>query len=168
MKKKPQKALKENLHSIIKKEKVTKSATNYDDYYCVYSFKQVPITNAFKERLAEELVKWIDDPLSEPIKISEFFLKKGISRGSFYRWVGTNKALAAAHEYTMERLANIRERAALTGKYSEGMVKMTLGYYCPVFKGEQERIALLNKKDEQTTSTEIAARIAREILRPYE
>lgn len=132
------------------KGKVTKAVRWDDDYYCVYSFRRVPVSSAFKEELAGRLIKWVNDPEQQPFKISEFLIMVGLPERTYYRWLPTCEALNEAHLYATAKLGNLREKSAAMHGYDPGMIKPTLGHYCKIWAEQQERVAQLNKKDEDT------------------
>lgn len=150
-----------------KNKKVTTNEPWDQDYYCVFSFKKKPVNKAVIDMYSRELVEWVDDKTNKPFKISQFYLKKGIPYATWKRWLLKYDSLEAANQYAKEQIGNMREYNALTRIFADSMVKPTLGHYCPVWREEQQIQANLNK-EQQTTSSDIAAQIAREILRPYE
>lgn len=139
------------------KEKKTTNDCWDDDYFCVFSFKRVPINKAVLTHYARELVKWVDDKGSTPFKTSDWYLSKGISQVTYNRWILKSEDLSHANDYAKERIGNHRElqSALKDGMYDGGMIRPTLGHYCPIWKQEQERTAALKSAAEQEGSGKI-------------
>lgn len=148
--------MKKTTNNNTKQKKDNEKQKWYGDYYCVFGFQKKSVTAGILDRYAQELREWVDDPTQEPFKLSEWYLKKGMPSASFYEWSKKHEAFGAAHKYAIERLGNIREKKATIGsEYDPGMIKLTLGHYCPIFKQEQERTAALKSAAEQEGSGKI-------------
>ncbi len=155
-------------HSNTKDEKESNRGSFNDDYYCVFSFKKIPVNDAIKREYARQLRQWIKDT-PDAFKLSEFYLGRGLSSNSFYRWIKNNEEMAEAYQYVKEILGNKRELGAAlkNGPYDPSMIKPTMGHYCPIWREEQERAAALTKKeDSAAANAEVIAMVAREMLRP--
>ena len=91
------------------------------EYQDCFTFKTKPITQAFIEQFAADLVQWAYSN-NEALIISQFYLSKGISPQTYYRWINQHELIKQAHETAMLCIGNRREIGALQRKFSEGMV----------------------------------------------
>lgn len=112
------------------KKTIKKQSSNQSDhqispwlgeYQDCFTFKTKPITQAFIERFARELTEWAYND-NEALIISQFYLGKGISPQTYYRWINQHNTLKEAHETAMLCIGNRREIGALKRKFSEAMV----------------------------------------------
>lgn len=91
------------------------------EYQDCFTFKIKPITQSFIERFASDLVKWAYND-NEALIISQFYLSKGISPQTYYRWINQHSILKEAHETALLCIGNRREIGALKRKFSETMI----------------------------------------------
>jgi len=138
-------------HNSIKKDSVSKKGyVFFDDYTDLFTFKKVPISEAYIDRLATELLDWAlnnDDAL----KMSQFYLGKGISYHSFSRWLKRSKNLEEAHNSALKLLGNRREIGAIKKKYDTSMIATMMPKYDEDWK---EVIEWRSKLKEQEASNE--------------
>jgi len=87
-----------------------------------------PVTNAFLERFSNELLVWARDN-QNALKISQFYLDKGISDNTFYRWIKNYPIMKEAHAHAMRLIGNRRETGAITKGYDRHMVEMMMPHY---------------------------------------
>lgn len=138
---------------------VEKSATNnnkpttpFFDYLDTFTFKMKPISIPAIERLAMELSNWAINN-EEAIKLSQFYLKKGINPADFFRWMEWCPELKLAHDLALTALGNRRELAGLTKKFDSGMVSFTMPFYDEQWRKNIEwRSHLKSKEAEQAGS----------------
>lgn len=122
-----------------------KPTTPFFDYLDTFTFKQKPASIPFIERLAVELSNWaVND--EEAIKISQFYIKRGISKQDFTRWMEWVPALKEAYSVAMEAIGNRREVAGLTKKFDSSMVQFTMPQYDQGWKEMNEWRAKLREQ----------------------
>ncbi len=127
----------------IKKQKVNlrdSDATSspwMDDYLDCFGFKMKPVSEKFLERFSGELTMWAaknDDAL----KISQFYLGKGISATTYYNWRRDHDILSKAHDFAMACIADRREIGAIKRYYDSNMVRFTQPAYDKKWKELEE------------------------------
>jgi len=112
------------------------------EYQDCFTFKMKPITQSFIERFAADLVKWAYHD-KEALIISQFYLGKGISPQTYYRWINQYPALKEAHETSLLAIGNRREIGALKRQFSEAMVTRRQHAYDTEWNADKLR----NKQD---------------------
>ena len=118
-----------------------------EQYLDLHIFKHRPVTEAFLDGLAEELVKWFTAN-NEMLLVTDFLEAKHINRTSFYRWLKMSEKLKEAHEFVTMVLCNRRENGALRFKLNANMVIKVHGHYSDIWQDEIAKIAALGLKDE--------------------
>lgn len=113
-----------------------------DEYQDCFTFKIKPITQLFIERFAADLVKWAYHN-DEALIISQFYLGKGVSHQTYYRWINQHNALKEAHETALLCIGNRREIGALKRKFSEAIVTRRQHAYDAEWNADKLR----NKQD---------------------
>jgi hypothetical protein len=94
-----------------------------EDYYDCKAMHLKPATEGFFERLATELLDWAENN-EEALKVSQFYLPKGIGRETFDSWVSKYPTLKEAYKTALIFIGNRREIGALKGKlHSQIMLK---------------------------------------------
>ena len=129
-----------------------------DEYQDCFSLKMKPITQTFIERFSTDLVKWAMNN-NEALIISQFYLSKGISPQTFYRWVNKYDIIKEANEIAKQCIGNRREIGALKRKYSESMVMQRQSAYDPEWEADRLR------KNKDKIDTAIAIKRAEEPAR---
>jgi len=124
----------------------------YEDYYCTYSFKRKPISEAYIDSLCLRQKKFADyDGDSEgkgaSLRHEDFLDSEGISPQDYYRFKAKFIQLQASHEYCLRRLASRREIGSLTRRYDSGSVFKTLAHYCPIYSEQQQITAKLRDQE---------------------
>lgn len=122
----------------------------WKDYYCTLSFKMKPISEAGKDEIARRLKTWASN--EDAFRLDDFLDGEGIRPADYYDWIKTSKNLKEAHEFAIRRLASNRERGAAVRKYDAATIARTIGFYCPISKSEQERLAALRKTEDEIPS----------------
>jgi len=108
------------------------------EYQDCFTFKIKPVTQAFIERFAADLVKWAYTN-NEALIISQFYLGKGISPQTYYRWINQHNTLKEAHETAMLCIGNRREIGALKRQFSEAMVTQRQHAYDTAWEADRVR-----------------------------
>ena len=123
-------------------------APKFDFYRSMFTLRETPVTEAWIENLAAEFVDWaMNDP--EALILDDFYLSKGLQAQQISTWKKKHSCLAEAHAFAKRKIANRREKGALTKDLSETMVSRSMPLYSDEWKEVEEwRASLRNKKDE--------------------
>jgi hypothetical protein len=121
-------------------------------YQDLFFMKEKPVSLAFLERFAQEVLNW--SALDTSLKITDFYLEKNIPNQVYYRWVKKYDFMKEAHETAMRRIASRREVGALTRKYDAGSVREFQALCDPEYREFIKwRSELRNKEDAQGGGT---------------
>ena len=133
-----------NRKEIEKKPKVVCLA----EYFNFRSFKKEFITNTMLDRLAQELIAYVEGN-EEVLKIKDFLAFKGIPEKVWGDWIVKYEILREAHNHAKMILGNRRERGILTRKLVEGSTAFMMPMYDEDWGVMLKRKAdLANKVDE--------------------
>lgn len=101
--------------------------------YDMITFKRKPVSEAYLKIFAAEMVDWFMNNRDEdnllPLKHSLFLRKKGIHKGTYYRWLEVCDILKKAHEFALMVIGDEREVGGLKRKLDPGMVIKTMAHY---------------------------------------
>lgn len=126
-----------------------------DIYRDMYTGQQMPITEAFFERLAVDYVNWVKKN-KRAIRYTQFSNEMGIPRTSFQRWCQTKQPLIEAHEIVMSIIADRREVGMTFGEQREKCNMYMMHRYDHDWKEADQRWAELhakaNQKENQPTT----------------
>lgn len=131
-----------NTNKLVDKPPKDVSKTPYkvsDYYYDAYSWKKIPISEAYLERVAEELSKWSD--FEEALTLTQFFTYMKINSTDFYRWLERSTTLRLSYKNAMEKLVSRREVGAINKKYDGNFVKYSMPLYSKAWDELSERYA---------------------------
>lgn len=148
-------------------EKPTIKAVWDDQYLCMFTLRQKPICDAVLEKWGAELLDWAKN-CDDALKLSQFCTLKGLTMDDLLRFSKRNQVFNTAYQRAKAMLGDRREMGALKKKYDTNITAFMMPHYDKDWKDMAEWKAKLNKVDDATTSADVAARIAREILKPYE
>ncbi|MBW1678413.1 MAG: hypothetical protein JRJ79_17935, partial [Deltaproteobacteria bacterium] len=97
-------------------------------YKDLFTLRQKPISDAFIDRLALELIEWAmkDDTA---LKLTQFIFSKGIPSMTFYRWVNKYETLKLVKDTALELIGNRREIGALKNKLNASLVMNQMAKY---------------------------------------
>lgn len=109
---------------LMPKTKTTKSSTNpkrgstkvCDIYTDLFTLRKTPISEAFIERLAADMVEWASKD-EDALTLKQFPLSRGISWKTFERWTKKHDLLKSAYEDMKTFIAIRREKGMITRKY---------------------------------------------------
>lgn len=136
---------------------VVRKYTIIDEYLCLFSFKKKPISEGFIHKLCEEFCKWANrdgkDGSDESLRLDDFADEMGVNKRDIERWRLKFPNLQEAYEYAKRRIASRREIGAMKRRYESSTVLKTQGYYCDVYRTEEERRAKLQKDEERPASS---------------
>ena len=113
-----------------------------DSYLDTCTFSRKIVTANWADRVAKELVMWINQPREkgkEPSKITEFLREKGIYHGDFYRLSQQYEILRQATDYALQALGDIRERNLLENVWNTNVGMFMMGHYDKDWREEQKR-----------------------------
>ena len=99
------------------------------EYRDMLSFKILPVTEMFIERLAKDLIAWAQT--DDAWIYSQFYTQKGIHRSQYYKWVDAHEVLREAHDMAKE-LIGIRRETKF--QHDTGMVKPMMPFYSQDWK----------------------------------
>lgn len=100
----------------------------FPEYTDMLTMRQKPVSLAFLENLAAEMVNWVNSK-SEKLVFTQFLAEKGMSYSIFRQWKERCPKLVVAHEYVLETLGAIRESGALKRKLDSAMVLKSMPVY---------------------------------------
>jgi hypothetical protein len=142
--------------------------SDIDSYLDTQTFSRRVVTENWANRVAKELVDWINAPrerdesgnVKDPIKLNEFFREKGIFHRDFYRLAQKYEVLQFAIEYAKYALGDIRERNVLEGKWNANAGMFMMGQYDPIWKQELERREAAKLKQAEAAGVDFKAIVA--------
>jgi len=106
-----------------------KATTGVIEFYNdSFSWKEVPVSQAFIDKTTEELATWaIND--KNALKLTQFCHIKGIPSQTLYRWCDKYPKLKAAKDLAIEIIGNRREIGAIKNKYNHQMISSQQAKY---------------------------------------
>lgn len=125
----------------------------FEDYRDMQTMEMKPCSSLFLERLAEDMIKWVDES-EDNLLISEFFHSRKINMQNLYRWLPKSEVLQEAHAHVMTRLGIRREKGAIKKEYDSAMIRTTMPHYDKVWKDMEEWRSKL-KEDKEEGGTKI-------------
>lgn len=128
----------------------TKVVEMYKD---MFFLREYPISEAFIERLAADMVEWAKKETS--LKLTDFFWDMGIHNQVVYRWMEKWPILKRAWEFAGQRIASRREVGAITRKLDPGAIEKFQGMVDPEYKNFLQWKASLATTEKQGTGTVI-------------
>lgn len=151
MKKKIATAKKVDSNTVVKKESQN---LKWVDYACIYTGSLKPMNEVGIERLANEITEWARDD-DQALKLSQFYLKKGIGGVTWRSWCKRFPQLQEAHDVAKELIGDRREIGALTYKYHYGVVAYTMPFYDKQWEDETVRRSALKESQSDAKSSVI-------------
>ena len=122
------------------------------DYQCIFTGLVKPMNENGIDRLAEEIVDWARNNV-DALKLSQFWLHKGISGKVWWDWCNRYPRLRQATDAAKELIGNRREIGALKHEYHYGVVAYTMPFYDAEWKDETVRRASLKEGSSESKST---------------
>lgn len=92
-----------------------------ESYVEFYTHKRVPAPRSLIIRLAEEMVAWAKND-KNALKVSQFYLEKGIPSSTFDSFVNRYPEFKAAKNEAILLIGNRREIGAIKNKYNSSMI----------------------------------------------
>lgn len=122
------KQIKQTNQNNVQVEKEKKSAYQYDEYFDFFEYKMKPASDRFMEHLSKKLIHWaLNDP--DAYKLSQFWLKEGITPSTGYRWCRDREDMKLAHDIALLAIGNRREMGAIKKDLDAGMIKYMMPQY---------------------------------------
>jgi hypothetical protein len=134
--------------------RVLKKATNLDtkrnsvwleEYRDFFALKTQPVTEAFIQRLGEELAQW--SLKEDSLTLTSFCKMKGLTRMTFHRWKDKYPELNTAYQFAVEQFADKREVGGLTRKLDPTFAWNSLPKYDPEWQQFMQWKASLKQDD---------------------
>jgi len=122
-----------------------------DFYNDLLFMKQMPVSEAFIDRLSAEMVAFAD--LEDTLRPSQFWNSKRLSIGTIDKWRAKWPQLERAYEYLVARIADRRDIGAITRKYDGSYVERSLAMYDPEYKKFLEWKASIADKNKESSGT---------------
>jgi hypothetical protein len=135
--------------TIVKKES---QDLKWYDYMCIYTGSLKPMNAVGIDRLADDIVDWARND-DDALKLSEFYLAKGIHGQTWYAWCKRFPRLQIAHDCAKEWIGIRREKGALKGKLSPQVVMYTMPFYDKQWEDETVRRAALKDVNSESKSS---------------
>jgi hypothetical protein len=117
-----------------------------EDYLDCFTFKYKPVTEAFIDRISNELLNWAQND-NDALKLTEFFNKKRIPKSTWEAW-NRYPIFKAARALAVEALGNRREKGAITRKYDATTINVMMPLYDSDWKENVEWRAKLKSESE--------------------
>ena len=124
-----------------------------DEYYNMKEKIKVLVTDRRLDQYAEDIYDWaLNDP--DALKVTQFYLERGISRENWNRWMDMHEGLSKAYNTAIHLIGNRRESGAVKRKFAEGIVSSTMHRYDPEWRESEEwRATLRQEKPEENKKT---------------
>lgn len=120
------------------KKTVTRTYESYkylDQYQDLLTLKLVPVSQKFLDRLGIDLIKWArGNGHAGPIKMSGFFIERGISLTTCHRWMEKHPSFKEQYDLAKQIIGNRREEAAFWRKADAGIFLKSAANYDPEWK----------------------------------
>lgn len=135
-----------------------------DEYLDTKTFSRRIVTENWAERVAKELVQWVE-ATPGAIKLNEFFREKGIYHRDFYRIAKKHPILESAIDYALRALGDTRERKVLQNEWNSSAGMFMMGHYDEDWRAEMTRREDARLKQTIANTVDIAA-IVKETIEP--
>lgn len=103
-----------------------------DVYQDLYFNKEMPVNEAFIDRLAQEMIDFAE--LETTIRPSQFWISKRLHNQNIYRWKEKWPQLERAYAHLLSQCALRRDIGAVTKKFDGNYVDKTQAMYDPEYK----------------------------------
>lgn len=126
----------------VKKNIKTVYAEYYDD---MFTLRQTPVSKDYLLKFALEWVNWAMTD-EDALKLTQFYVLKGIHNFSVERWMKRCPELQRAHDWALMIIGNRREIGAIKKIYDSAMIRTTMCMYDTQWKELEEWRARLSEK----------------------
>lgn len=137
---------------IVDKDEAFKVSPWLEDYMDCFQLKMKPVTQSFIDRLAMELVTWARDD-KKALRMSQFYVPRGIHRNTFFRWCDQHPLMKAAKEAALSLIADRREIGAITKKYDTKIIMHTMHHYDSDWRNMDKHHVDLKVEEERAPHT---------------
>lgn len=128
--------------------KKKRSATTVTDFYLdLFTLKEKPVSNAFIEQLAAQLLDWAAHD-KEALSIKRFVLSKGIHWNTFIRWSQTREPLKSIYEDAKLLVAARREEGMIKKLYDSKSIMHIQYQFDEDWGAADQRWSDLRKKEQ--------------------
>lgn len=122
----------------------------FDEYKDFFTHRKIPVSHAFIDKLAEDLINWANNDESAIIA-EKFWYLKGIAPNLAQVWRKKHPALKAAYEIAKKRIGIRREEGSLLKKFDNATFFRTALNYSPEFVATTEWQAKLKQEQDEIT-----------------
>lgn len=124
----------------------SKSAKVVDFYPDLFFMKQMPVSEAFIDRLAQEMIEFAEK--KDTIRPSQFWLSKRMNSTYITRWKEKWPQLQMAYDFLVASCAMRRDVGAATRKLDGSYIKDTQVLYDKEWRDQIEWRSKLNVKED--------------------
>ena len=143
--------------TIPKKPKAYKAGRYYEVYSEYFLYRKKPAPEAFLERVADDLIRWIHEH-PKSVRLDDFFSEKGIHWERYSKWTKKNESLKDAIDIAMQIIASRRDTGAIEKRYDGNYIAKTIRMYCPVAEASSKR-ELKEKYDKEKELVRLRAQL---------
>lgn len=130
-------------------KKAPSKAANYDSNDYFFSWRDMPISEARINKIAEELIEWPN--LNPDAKsITKFYMDKKISPGTWYKWVDKHPALREAENIALHIIGERLWGKAVEKQYDWKAVHWRLHRHGKEFREDYEYHKKISGEEEPT------------------
>jgi hypothetical protein len=123
------------------------TALGSGDFQMLFSYRQVPVSDAFIDDLAMRLAKWAHSD-KDAVILEDFLSDNRISWTAFCDWEKRSTLLEEAHQFALMCIGCRREKGGLYKKMSESMVMKSMPMYSQRWKQLNEWYSHLTEERE--------------------
>lgn len=118
----------EDLEIVDRRETASLTSPWLEEYQDCFTFQTKPVTQMFLERLSHDLIEWAKTN-KRALRLSQFYIHKGIPKNTFFRWCDKYPILRGAKETAMSLMADRREIGAIVKKYEKTVILLNIHQY---------------------------------------
>lgn len=138
----------------VKSSNIEKKEVKIVDHYPdLFFLKNKPVSEAFIQRIAQDMIAWAQKPNS--LRITQFYNELGIPNTYIYRWMEKYEDLKLAHDYAFSMIADRREIGAIEKRYDSTIIRESMPIWDPAYKAHLEWKAKLAKQEEQVGNIKV-------------
>jgi uncharacterized membrane-anchored protein YjiN (DUF445 family) len=125
-------------------------------YKLMQSWTEAQADNPFFEKLADELINWVEGDESR-IFTETFYRYKYINQKQFWDWLNRSEVLRKAYEYAKGVMAERKQRGLAKFNYAMA-VTPTMGHYSDIWDEQMKAKAAAHKQDIGDTNITVEMR----------
>lgn len=124
-----------------------------DDTFSIFSWKELPVSEAKIDWLINKMFEWVRK--EDSFSFAEFLFEYHIDKGTWYRWLDKFEHLNLAYKHMLMFLGAKREKKAALNEWNPATIHYTLSHYSDVWRScEQQRIEIAQKIKHDVQKTE--------------